>query len=150
MFRRSFMQGAAALIIAGSLPVFSAQAASVFTGAEPSIAINGYDPVGYFTEGKPVKGSSAHKSNWSGTNWHFANAENKAKFDSAPAKYAPKYGGFCAYAMAQGSKASTVPEAFSIVDGALYLNYSLGVRSRWIPDQKKYIAQADKHWPNIR
>jgi len=88
MFRRSFMQGAMALGVAASFAVMTdiASAAPVFTGADEGIAINGYDPVGYFTEGKPVKGIAAHKSNWSGANWQFANAENKSKFDATPAK----------------------------------------------------------------
>ncbi len=113
-------------------------------------AIGGYDPVAYFTDGKPIAGSDAHIYQWQGATWRFASAESKAKFASAPEKYAPKYGGFCAWAVSQGYTAKTDPDAWSIVDGALYLNYSTAVRERWSADKPGNIAKSDKNWPGIK
>ena len=148
MHRRTILAG---LAFAATIPfVGVSHAESVFTGSTSGIAINGYDPVGYFTMNKPVKGSSDHSVEHDGVKWQFANAENKATFAADPAKYAPKYGGHCAYAAAKGYKASTVPEAFSIVGGRLYLNYSLDVRKLWDANQANFIKSADKNWPNVR
>jgi len=98
------------------------------------------DPVAYFVVGKPVKGTSSFTQQWKGVTWQFTNAENLATFTAEPAKYAPRYGGYCAYAVSQGSTASTVPEAWSIIDGRLYLNYSLGIKARFDTDTAGYIA----------
>lgn len=114
------------------------------------VAINGYDPVAYFTIGKPVEGDSAHSLDWNGATWRFSSAETLASFKADPDKYAPKYGGYCAFAVSRGYTASTDPAAWSIVDGSLYLNYSKGVRSRWESDQAANIAAGDNNWPGLR
>ncbi len=128
-----------------------AQAAKdpVYTGTFSSVAASGHDPVAYFTQGMPVEGSKEFESTWNDATWRFSSAENKAMFDAEPEKYAPQYGGYCAYAVSQGYTASTVPEAWSIVDGKLYLNYSLGVRKTWDQDRAGYIASANKNWPDV-
>ncbi len=124
-----------------------AQTAPVFN--TDGVAIQGYDPVAYFTIGEPVEGDPAHTTEWNEATWQFANAEHKALFDADPEKYAPKYGGYCAYAVSKGYTANTVPEAWSIVDGALYLNYSTGVRRIWERDKAGYIASSDANWPEV-
>lgn len=112
-------------------------------------AIKGYDPVAYFTEGKPVEGSSDFTAEFDGATWYFASAQNRDAFVADPDKYAPQYGGYCAYAVANGSTAKIDPEAWSVVDGKLYLNYSLSVRDRWTARQAEYIAAADRNWPGV-
>lgn len=112
-------------------------------------AIEGYDPVAYFTAGEPRKGRDEFSYQWQDATFKFSSAENLAAFKAAPEKYAPQYGGYCAYAVSEGATASTVPEAWSIVDGKLYLNYSRGVKKRWSKDIPGRIAKADKNWPNV-
>lgn len=112
-------------------------------------AIKGYDPEAYFTMNKPVEGSSDISAEWNGATWHFASADNRAAFLADPEKYAPQYGGYCAYAVAQGSTAKIEPDVWAIVDGKLYLNYSKDVQSRWQADRDNYIAAADKNWPGV-
>lgn len=145
--RRLFLGAALGAVAVATLP--SAQASEV-TYQSGGTAINGYDPVAYFTMSKPVEGNSAHTIDWNGATWQFSSAENLATFSANPEKYAPKYGGYCAYAVSRGYTASTDPAAWSIVDGSLYLNYSKGVRSRWNSEQAENIIAGDKNWPGIR
>ena len=112
-------------------------------------AIKGYDPVAYFTQGQPVKGSDQYTFEWMGATYKFANTENLALFEADAKKYAPQYGGYCAYAVSQGYTASIAPEAFSIVEGKLYLNYSLSVREQWSRNIPGRIAAGDKNWPGV-
>jgi hypothetical protein len=112
-------------------------------------AIEGYDPVAYFTEGKPRQGVDAFSFEWGNATFKFSSAGNLALFKADPEKYAPQYGGYCAYAVSEGATASTVPEAWSIVDGKLYLNFSLGVKNRWSKDIPGRIAAADSNWPAV-
>ena len=112
-------------------------------------AIRGYDPVAYFTEGRPVKGKKAHRAEWMDATWSFASEENRKLFEADPEKYAPRYGGYCAWAVSRGYTASIDPDAWSIVDGALYLNYSLGVRAQWSQDVPGNIAKGDANWPKL-
>ncbi|MEM7793300.1 MAG: YHS domain-containing (seleno)protein [Cyanobacteria bacterium P01_C01_bin.118] len=116
---------------------------------EDNLAIRGYDPVAYFTAGAPVEGSSTYEYEWSGATWRFSSAANKELFASNPEVYAPQYGGYCAKALSEGNMASTVPEAWEIVDGKLYLNYSPAVQQEWQADVPGNIAKADTKWPNI-
>ena len=114
-------------------------------------AINGYDPVAYFTEGKPIEGKSDFTLDWIGARWWFASASNRDTFARDPARYAPQYGGYCAWAVSQGSTASTTPEAWKIVGGKLYLNYSKSIQKRWESDGVvKLIAAGDVNWPDIK
>ena len=122
-----------------------AQKAEVYTSW--GAAIRGYDPVAYFTEAKPAKGTSQYTHEWKGATWRFASAKNRDAFAAAPEKYAPQYGGYCAYGVAGGYTVSTVPEAWSVVEGKLYLNYSLGVQRDWQKDPAAYIRKADANWP---
>lgn len=146
--RRSFLVATAALPTAALLSR-PAAAAEPPVYATSGIAINGYDPVAYFTEGKPVEGSPDHTSDWEGATVQFSSAENKAMFDGDPEKYAPKYGGYCAYAVSKGYTASTDPAAWSIYEDRLYLNYSKSVRALWAARKRHHIEQADKNWPSV-
>ena len=92
------------------------------------LAIRGYDPVAYFTDQRPVKGLPQFNYSWMGATWLFATAANRDQFSADPARYAPQYGGYCSYAVSKGHTASIDPEAWRIVDGKLYLNYSKGVQ----------------------
>ena len=123
--------------------------APVFTGSTPGVAINGYDPVAYFTDAKPVAGDAAITAEWNGVTWQFASDANKNAFLSDPARYAPQYGGYCAWAVSKGYTAKTEPEAWSVVNGKLYLNYSTGVRSQWQQDTAGNITKGDANWPKV-
>ncbi len=112
-------------------------------------AIRGYDAVAYFTESKPVRGNKDYVVEWNGARWYFASAENRDRFEADPNKYAPQYGGYCAWAVANGYTASTDPDAWRIVGGKLYLNYSLGVQEQWSQDIPGNIGKADKNWPDV-
>ncbi|MBT6119182.1 MAG: YHS domain-containing protein [Rhodospirillaceae bacterium] len=112
-------------------------------------AIEGYDPVAYHIQGKPVEGSGDFTHDWGGATWRFASAENRDLFAADPEKYAPAYGGYCAYGVAQGYKVDIDPQAWSVVDGTLYLNYSKGVQQTWEEDIPGYLAQADAEWPAL-
>ena len=124
-----------------------AQEASVYT--EGGIAIDGSDAVAYFGGNGPVAGDPAITFDYMGATWQFTSEANRDAFAADPAAYAPQYGGYCAYAVSQGYTAPTVPEAWSIVDGKLYLNFSTGVRSRWERDIPGHIAAADANWPGV-
>jgi len=114
------------------------------------VALKGYDPVAYFTEGKPVQGRPELTASHEGAAYRFANAANRDAFAAAPGKYAPQYGGHCAYGMASGYKAPIEPDAWTIVEGKLYLNYNQSVRSRWSADIPGFIRKADANWPSVR
>ena len=131
--------------LAFSVPAL-AQKAEVYS-SWLGAAIRGTDPVAYFTEGRPVEGSRKFTHEWKGATWRFASAQNRDAFVAAPERYAPQYGGYCAYGVANGYTVSTVPEAWSIVDGKLYLNYSLAVRADWLKDVPGYLGRADANWP---
>ncbi|MCH7936045.1 MAG: YHS domain protein [Proteobacteria bacterium] len=113
------------------------------------VAIDGTDPVAYFTEGKAVKGSSGFTHRWKGAAWRFKNTVNRDAFAASPEKYAPQFGGYCAWAVSQGYTAGIDPEAWKIVRGKLYLNYSKGVQAQWVEDIPGNIAKAEGHWPGV-
>ncbi len=140
---------AAAFLIFGLFFAAPAHAIDPVYSAEGA-AIRGYDPVAYFTEEKPMKGSAAHSATHDGATWHFASAENRDLFVANPEKYAPQYGGYCAWAVAEGYTASADPGAWSIKDGKLYLNYSKLVRARWAIDKDGNIVKGDQNWPGLR
>ncbi len=113
------------------------------------IAIHGYDAVAYFQNEKPVKGKKEFEHQWTGAMWRFSSAENRDLFIKEPERYSPQYGGYCAYGMSSGYAAPTRPEAWSVVQGKLYLNYNLEVRKIWEKDRPGHIARADVNWPQI-
>ena len=121
----------------------------IYTSTFSSLAVSGYDSVAYFTDGKPVKGKGEFSFKWKGAEWRFSNAENLAKFKADPDTYAPQYGGYCAWAVSQGYTAPTDPEAWHIVDGKLYLNYSESVQRQWMEDIPGNILKADRSVKNL-
>jgi len=120
--------------------------------AEPAVfsnndgAIHGYDPVAYFNQAQPVKGQTAITFDYKGATWHFANTANRDLFANNPEKYAPQYGGYCAYGLTKGYLVPTDPQAWKIHDGKLYLNYSLPVRSTWQSDIPGNLALSEANW----
>ncbi len=145
MRRLPFALALAALLSASAAAALSPVNQSLLGG----VAIDGFDPVAYFTDGRPVEGSKAYTFEWRGATWRFASAAHRDLFAAAPEKYAPQYGGYCAWAVSNGYTADTDPEAWSIVDGRLYLNYSLEVRAKWEQDARGNIAKADRNWPKL-
>lgn len=115
-----------------------------------SLAVDGYDAVAYFTDGKPVEGSKQFTHEWNGATWRFASAAHRDLFTADPAKYAPQYGGYCAWAVSNNYTADADPEAWAIVDGKLYLNYDAKVQGKWQRDVPGNIAKADANWPKLR
>ena len=113
------------------------------------VAIQGYDAVAYFTDKKPVEGKKEFSFEYKGSTFLFSTAANRDKFAANPTAFAPQFNGFCAYGAAAGYKAKTDPDAFSIVDGKLYLNYNSVVRVRWNLDTKGYINKAESNWPTV-
>ena len=126
----------------------SAQQSEIFN--KSGIAIGGYDPVAYFKEGKPVKGIGEFSLEWNDVTWIFSKQQNLDSFKLDPAKFAPRYGGYCAYGVSEDHKSPTDPQAWTIVDGKLYLNYNLKVKEMWNKDQAKRIMDADKNWLLLR
>lgn len=117
--------------------------------AEDGVAIRGYDPVAYFDQGEAAEGSAEHSLEWQGVTWQFASADHRQAFEQNPEKYAPAYGGFCAYAVAKDQLASIDPEAWKIVDGTLYLNYSKSIQEKWEQDIPGYLERAEMNWPDL-
>lgn len=115
-------------------------------------AIRGYDPVAYFAlqQGeRGVVGEENISHDYMGSTWHFSSEENRALFAANPSKYAPQYGGYCAFAVSHGFTKPTNPHAWAVVDDKLYLNLSKGVQKKWRKDQDAAIARADGHWPAV-
>lgn len=141
-----------ALSLLTILTVLSCTRSSPFTSVNVTsgdIALKGYDPVAYFTDQKPVKGSQAFEYLWDGAKWRFASTEHLDQFKADPEKYAPKYGGYCAYAISQGKIVDVDPEAWTVFEGRLYLNVNKDVRRLWEKDKKEYIRKANENWPRI-
>ena len=125
-----------------------AQNAEIFSNKKG--AINGYDVVAYFKESKPVKGDTQFNYQWKDANWYFSNKENLETFKADPDKYIPQYGGYCAYGTSEGHKATTEPDAWTIADGKLYLNYNKDVKVEWNKNQSELIKKADKNWIELK
>jgi len=114
------------------------------------LALKGYDPVAYFTEKRPVQGKAEFTARHEGATYRFSSAANRDAFAAEPAKYAPQYGGYCAFGMASGYKAPIEPDAWTVRDGKLYLNFSQSVRSRWSTNIPGHVLRADENWPKLR
>ena len=139
-------------ILGGALLLFTAipLAAQAINTDKEGVAANGHDLVAYFTDHNAVPGSASFTATHDGATYRFATAAHRDAFQAEPEKYLPLYGGYCAYGVANGYKVKTDPEAFSIVDGKLYLNYSKDVQRKWKEDIAGYIARADSNWKSIR
>jgi len=143
----------AAGIVTGSLFLIPAPAKAgespVYTGFLSNLAVNGYDPVAYFKEGRPIEGTVGYTLEYKGAEWRFVSSENREAFRRNPEQYAPQYGGYCAWAVAQGSTAKGDPQNWRIINDKLYLNYNAEIQTRWERDATKNIRSADQNWPRI-
>ncbi|MBF7072119.1 hypothetical protein ISG33_01725 [Glaciecola sp. MH2013] len=117
---------------------------------ESRLAIKGYDPVAYFTMSKPVLGSANHTATHLGATYQFSSAAHKALFEGNPEKYAPQYGGYCAFGVSKEYKFDIDPQAWAVVDNKLYLNLNPKVQSRWLEQQDELIVEADSIWNTIK
>lgn len=142
-----------AAALAAAFPIFAAPAFAgspeVFTGRLSDLAVGGYDAVAYFEEGKPVKGAKEFAFSYDGATWLFSSADNLDQFKEDPDAYAPQYGGYCAWAVAQGYTAPGNPKNWSVRGGKLYLNYDSGVQAKWLKDPDGFIAKANANWPAV-
>ncbi len=114
------------------------------------LAISGYDPVAYFTQKAPTKGSDNFTATYKNAIYQFSSAKNRDLFRASPAKYAPQFGGFCAFGVTKGRKFDTDPTAWRVVDGKLYLNLNKDVQKVWLKDVPGYITNANQTWPTIK
>jgi YHS domain-containing protein len=114
------------------------------------LALEGYDPVAYFTEQKPVKGDPAITTSVDGTTYRFVSAENRDRFVKEPDRYRPQYGGFCAWAVSRGYTANGDPLAWRVVGDKLYLNYNQDVQRMWAEDIPGNISKGDANWPRLK
>ena len=126
----------------------SAQAASPVYGASTGPALGGYDTVAYFTDGAPREGDARFTHEWNGATWRFASADNRDRFKAEPERYAPQYGGYCAYAMSTDSFSPGDAKRWRIVDGKLYLNANIFAQTLWENNIPKRVVDADGHWPD--
>ncbi|WP_144184323.1 YHS domain-containing (seleno)protein [Elioraea rosea] len=148
LHRRELHRRAVLALLAGLALARDAKAErTVF--AEDGVAVRGTDVVAYFREGRPIAGRREFTHAWRGATWRFASAENRDAFAAEPERYAPAYGGFCAWAVAQGYTAPIDPRAWRIVEGRLYLNYNAQVQRDWERDIPGNVAKADTNWPRL-
>lgn len=113
------------------------------------VAINGADPVAYFQAAKADATGNGFKVLWRGARWHFDSKAAMSMFESNPEKYAPRFGGYCAFAASRGYLAPTIPEAWTVYEGRLYLNANLRARELWLRDVPGNIAKGEANWPGI-
>ena len=113
------------------------------------IALNGYDPVAFFTDAKPVIGSPFIKGSYQGTDYLFATEDHKTLFLANPEKYAPQYGGYCAYGVSVGVLAPVDISTWQIRDGKLYLNFSDEYSEKFNADFNGNVVKAEGHWPGL-
>jgi len=143
----------AACLVAAPVAVIAPAAQAepaIYTGVFSDTALQGYDPVAYFTDGAPVKGSKDFTTEYKGATFQFASAANRDAFLADPTAYAPQYGGYCAWAMADGKYAKGDAKHWKIVDGKLYLNYNASISKKWNADIPGFIEKADAEWSDLQ
>ena len=137
------------MMMAVGMTIAADAAKPVYTAWLSKTAVGGYDAVSFFGTNGPVKGVAVHTTEYQGAVWQFASAENLALFKADPVRYAPQYGGYCAWAAAQNDLAPGDPEYWTLIDGKLYLNYSRKVQADWEKDIPGFIQKADRFWPEL-
>lgn len=144
---RSFASAVVALLmlVTGFSPALAQKVNSNWRG----LAVKGYDVVAYFTDGKAVEGSSSFTVEHGGVTYRFASAAHRDAFVKEPARYAPQFGGFCAWAVSRNYTADVDPQAWKIVEGKLYLNYSPSVQAKWSEDIPGNISKGQANWPAL-
>lgn len=140
-----------AALVATVLPAVSASAATALkvSADETGVAIRGYDSVAFFTSGKAVEGKADYSLVWNGAQWRFASDQSLAAFKAAPERYAPQFGGYCAWAVSQHYLAPGDPNYWKIVEGKLYLNANARAKELWEADQAEAIARGHANWPGV-
>lgn len=136
------------LLLLAALPAL-AQTKSLLNLDKAGVAIQGYDPVAFFTDNKPVKGKPEFPAKHNGATYLFASKEHRDAFKADPAKYEPAFGGYCAYGVSRGKLVEIDVDAFQIVDGRLLLQYSKGVRNDFNQDAKGNLTKAESNWPGL-
>ena len=146
------MTGLKQLIIAALALIASVAAGPAFAAdvTHSTPGLSGYDPVAYFTDGKPVRGSGYHVAAHEGITYAFANADHKKLFIANPKQYLPAFGSYCAYGVAVGKKFVADPEVWKVVEGTLYLNLDKGIQEKWQKDIPGHIKKADANWSEIK
>jgi hypothetical protein len=138
-----------ALIVGFLLTLLAAGPKPPINTQSENLALRGYDAVAYFTDGRPVRGLPQFETSWNGARWRFASLAHRDMFKNKPEQYAPQFGGYCAWAVSHGYTADGDPEAWRIVDGKLYLNYSKRVQRKWEANIPEYIRQGEASWPAV-
>ncbi|MFO1475326.1 MAG: YHS domain-containing (seleno)protein [Verrucomicrobiota bacterium] len=131
-----------------ALPVF-AQSKTLLNLDSAGVAIQGYDPVAFFTDHRPVKGKAEFPARYNGATYLFASSEHRDLFKADPAKYEPAFGGYCAYGVSKNKLVDIDVDAFQIVDGKLLLQYSKGARDNFNKDPKGNLSKAESNWPGL-
>jgi len=134
-------------IIFAPVQVFAADA-PIYTSWRNNIAVGGYDAVSFF-KGKPQEGKTEFSATHKGAEWHFQTEANRDLFLANPDAFAPAYGGYCAWAIANGKLAKGSPKHWHVADGKLYLNFNARIKDRWLADKADFIETANKRWPEI-
>lgn len=142
--------GGAALLASNDVQAYDESSPSALNVEASNVILHGYDPVAYFSAGKPTQGDAKFSVAHAGATYHFASAQNMKAFKANPAQYVPQYGGFCAMGAALGKKLDVDPAQFRVVDGKLYLNVNADVFKKWSEDVPGNIAKADANWPSIK
>ncbi|MFT4730785.1 MAG: YHS domain-containing protein [Granulosicoccus sp.] len=125
-------------------PINTLEREGLFGYEHNGIAIRGYDTVAYFTQSKPVEGDNVFTTQWSGATWKFSSQEHLDLFVRNPEKYAPQYGGYCAYGVAQMNLVKIEPEQWTIIDEKLYLNFNSKLNKAWKKETSGYIKTANE------
>jgi len=145
MMKRLFL----ALFVAAQAWPLAAQTKTLLNLDKAGLAIQGHDPVAFFTDGQPVKGKPGFQERHNGALYYFASKEHRELFKADPAKYEPAFGGYCAYGVSRNKLVEIDVDAFQIVDGRLLLQYSKGVRADFNKDTMGNLVKADTHWPAL-
>lgn len=148
MTRRE-MTKTACLLLSGALLLAAKDPVDAVNRGKDGLALKGYDAVAYFKESNAVKGNPSFQHSWMGATWQFSSAANLAEFQANPAKYAPQFGGYCAWAVSKNYTADADPQAWKIVDGKLYVNYNKDVQKMWEKDMGERIRSAESNWPKL-
>jgi YHS domain-containing protein len=153
MFKRLHISlWAAVLGLLMALPgaTASAQTTAPLNQTTEGVAMDGFDVVAYFADGAPAKGTPDHAVEYQGAQWLFSSAAHAATFSADPAKYAPKNNGWCSYAVSEGYAADVdFVDGWSVIDGALYLNYSEPVRAIFLSEQARRVPASATNWPTV-
>jgi len=129
--------------------VSNAASDKIYTSTFSDKSAGGYDVVSYFTQNQAIKGNSKHTYTYQGAKWLFSSKQNLDLFKANPSKYAPQYGGYCAWAVSNGYLASGDPKQWTIVNNKLYLNYNRSIKNKWLKNKNKLIIKSDKQWPAV-